>query len=373
MDLIDELKALSSKIAKQMDLVQTEEATKTAFIMPFIAALGYNVFDPTEVTPELDADVGIKKGEKIDYAIWRDGKPIMLIECKSCKTNLDLVNITQVYRYFSSDYFPSDKGARFGIITNGILYRFYADLEARNKMDKKPFLELNMLDIKDSVVEDIKRFSKSAFNLEVNITAATELKYMREIKRILSEQFLNPSEEFVKFFASQIHSGKVTQTIKQQFEELTKRALNQYITDRINEFLKSALTEASQPTTANQPPAEESETQDAENKIVTTEEEIEAYYIVKSLLRQALDLKRVVMRDTGSYCGILLDDKNRKPICRLYLNNPNKKYIGLFDTERNEEKVMINEVDDIYRYADRLQATIQYYDKVNQKEKLPIS
>ena len=64
MDLIDKLRELSARIPKQLDHIQTEEATKNALIMPFISALGYNVFDPTEVTPELNADVGIKKGEK---------------------------------------------------------------------------------------------------------------------------------------------------------------------------------------------------------------------------------------------------------------------------------------------------------------------
>lgn len=357
MDFIDELKALSSKIAKQMDMVQTEEATKNAFVMPFISALGYNVFDPTEVTPELDADIGIKKGEKVDYAILREGKPVMLFECKSCKTNLDLEDMTQLYRYFSVTE------ARFGIITNGIIYRFYTDLEESNKIDKKPFLEFNMLDIKDSVVEDLKRFSKSAFDLEETLTAASELKYTREIKRILLEQLSTPSEEFIKLFASQVYSGKVTQAVKQQFTDLTKRALNQFINDRINERLKSALTETP-PVPPPVLPAEEGQ-EETGSKIVTTEEEKEGYFIVKSILRQIIDVKRIIMRDMLSFCGILLDDTNRQPICRLYFNNPDKKYLGLFDAEKKEERVPINELNDIYQYTEQLQATVQYYEQKN--------
>ncbi|MBN2266769.1 MAG: type I restriction enzyme HsdR N-terminal domain-containing protein [Candidatus Babeliaceae bacterium] len=356
MDFIDEIKALSSKIAKQAEMIQTEEATKNAFIMPFISALGYNVFDPTEVTPELDADIGVKKGEKVDYAILRDGKPVMLFECKSCKTNLDQENITQLYRYFNATE------ARFGILTNGILYRFYTDLEESNKMDKKPFLELNLLELKDAVIDDLKRFCKSAFNLEETLTAAAELKYTREMKRILSDQFTNPSEEFVRFFAAQVYSGKLTQAVKQQFTDLTKRALNQFIADRINERLKSALADepASVPATPSpsEPPQEE-----AESKIVTTQEELEGFYMIKAILRQHIDVSRIVMRDTMSYCGILLDDNNRKPICRLYFNSLKKKYLGLFDAGKKEEKIAIEDVNEIYRYAERLQMAVQFYEQ----------
>lgn len=364
MDFIDELKALASKTTKQIDLIQTEEATKNAFIMPFITVLGYNVFDPTEVTPELNADIGVKKGEKVDYAILQDGKPIILFECKSCKANLDQEKITQLYRYFSVTT------ARFGVLTNGIIYRFYTDLEEPNKMDNKPFLEFNMLDIKESLIDDLKRFTKSAFNLEEMLTAAVELKYTKEIKRILSEQLANPSEEFVKFFASQIYSGKVTQTVKQQFTDLIKRAMNQFINERINERLKSALAEEQPATPAlTQPSANDQEATDTSNKVVTIQEEMEGYYIVKSILRQSMDVNRIIMRDTLSYCGILLDDTNRKPICRLYFNSPKKKYIGLFDVEKKEEKFVINELNDIFQYTEQLQATVRNYELSKEQSK----
>lgn len=356
MDFIDEIKALSSKIAKQMEMIQTEEATKNAFVMPFISALGYNVFDPTEVTPELDADIGVKKGEKVDYAILRDGKPVMLYECKSCKTNLDKEDITQLYRYFNATE------VRLGIITNGVVYRFYTDMEESNKMDKKPFLEVNMLDIKDSTIEDLKRFCKSTFNLDDTLVAAAELKYTREIKRILQDQLTNPSEQFTRFFAAQVYSGTLTQTIKQQFVDLTKRAFNQFINDRINERLKSALTEEKPPVHPTTLSPEEPQ-EEAGNKIVTIQEEMEGYYIVKSILRQHLDVTRVFMRDMVSCCSILLDDTTRKPICRLYFNNPKKKYLGLLDAEKKEEKVPMNDLNEIYNHAERLQATVQFYDQ----------
>jgi len=367
MDLIDQLKALSSKIAKQMDLVQTEEATKNAFVMPFIGALGYNVFDPTEVTPELTADVGTKKGEKVDYAILKEGKPIMLFECKRCKTDLGEENMSQLYRYFNVTE------ARFGILTNGVIYRFYTDLEEPNKMDSKPFLEFNLLDdIKESLVEDLKRFTKGFFNLDETLTAATELKYTKEIKRVMAEQLASPTEDFVKLFASKVYAGKLTQGVKQQFTDLIKKALHQFINDRINERLKSALAEEAQavasPQTGTSSTEDSKEVLDGKGKIITTPAEIEGYHIVKSILRATVDPNRVIMRDTASYCGILVDDNNRKPICRLHFNNLSKKLLGLFDNpEKRDEKVAIGELNEIYQYADRLVATVKNYEDKSKK------
>jgi hypothetical protein len=369
MDLIDQLKALSSTVVKRIDIIQTEEATKNAFIMPFIGALGYNVFDPTEVTPELNADIGTKKGEKVDYAILKDGKPIILFECKWCKSDLDQGHVSQLYRYFTVTE------ARFGVLTNGVLYRFYTDLEEPNKMDAKPFLELNILDIKESTVEDLKKFTKAFFNLDETLTAATELKYTKEIKRIIAEQFINPTDDFVKFFASQVYAGKLTQPVKQQFADLTKRALHQFVNDRISERLKSALAEEVNATTSQQPVVESQSTSGEEGKeaagkgkMLTTEEELEGYHIVKAILSQIIDPNRIAIRDTTNYCNIALDDNKFKTVCRFYFNNPNKKLLGLFDAEKKEEKFSIASLTDIYHYADKIKTTATLFDKAKKIE-----
>ncbi len=359
MDFIDHLRDLSIRIQKQAAGIQTEEATKTAFVMPFIAALGYNVFDPTEVTPELVADVGTKKGEKVDYAILKDGQPIILFECKWCGSDLDSENASQLYRYFSVT------PARFGILTNGIVYRFYSDLENQNVMDAKPFLELDLLNIKEPLVEEVKKFSKSTFDLDNILLTASELKYIREIRKILEDQINNPSEDFVKFFASQVYSGKLTQPVREQFTQITKKTFKQFINDKINERLNIALaSETSHEAKAageSTSKAAENEEVEKDNRIVITEEELEGYYIIKTILREIIDSKRVHIRDTINYCGILLDDNSRKPLARLYLNSPNK-YLGLFDDQKREEKIPIQTLDDIYEYKDRLKSIAQYYD-----------
>lgn len=363
MDFIDKIRDLSARIPKQLEFIQTEEATKNALIMPFIAALGYNVFDPTEVTPELCADVGVKKGEKVDYAILRDSKPIILFECKHHATELGKVQASQLYRYFSVTE------ARFGVLTNGIVYWFYTDLEAPNKMDGKPFFEFNMLDVREAAVEELKKFSKSAFDLNNILTTASELKYTREIKRILLEQIQEPSDEFIKFFASQVYNGRLRQGVREQFAQLTRQAFKQVINDQINERLKTAMESdpipaASAPEAVVQNGAGEPDaaaTAGSPNGVVTTPDEIEGFQIVRAILRDQISVKRIVIRDVQSYCGILLDDNNRKPICRMHFNNP-QKYLSLFDGAK-EERVALESLDDIYTYAERLRATVARYEQ----------
>jgi predicted type IV restriction endonuclease len=328
MDFIDKIRELAARVSKQLEHIQTEEATKNALIMPFIAALGYNVFDPTEVTPELNADVGIKKGEKVDYAILRESKPIILFECKHHAADLGKIHASQLYRYFSVTT------ARFGVLTNGIVYWFFTDLEAPNKMDAKPFFEFNLLDIKEQAVEELKKFTKSAFDLNNILTTASELKYTREIRRIMAEQMQDPSDEFVKFFAAQVYQG-----------------------DKSAEVVPSSSGVAETPTP------------ESEAAMITSAEELDGFYIVKALLREVIEVKRIVMRDVQSYCGILLDDNNRKPICRLHFN-ASQRYVSFFDDQK-DTRMPIAQVDDLYKHADRLKATVARYETKGAPQKAP--
>ncbi len=239
MDFIEQIQAISAKIRKQKDMIQTEEATKTAFVLPFIRALGYDIFDPTEVVPEFTADVGIKKGEKVDYAICLDGKVSILFECKACNSPLGEAQSSQLYRYFSTT------AARLAVLTDGVMYRFYSDTEEPNIMDSKPFMEFNMLDVQENLVPELKRMTKQSFNLDEIISVAGDLKYTREIKRLCSEEFQSPSEEFVMFFARKTYPRKVTQSVREQFTAITKRALTEFMNDTINDRLRSAMAQPS--------------------------------------------------------------------------------------------------------------------------------
>ena len=357
MDFIDQLRALSSRITNvRRENVQTEEATKNAMVMPFIQILGYDVFDPEEVRPEQIADIGMKKGEKIDYAILRDGKPIILIECKKYGGDLCIDHAGQLLRYFHV------ADARFGVLTNGIVYRFYTDLENRHRMDKTPFFEFNILDFKERDVDELKKFAKSAYDLDTILNTANDLKYTRAIQTRLAEWMLNPSEEFVKLVSTDLIPGKrFTPALNDQFTLITKRAFEQLLAERINDRLKGAMAPESlsitDPTTPVIPPSDGA----VEPQIITTPEEIEGFHIVRSILRDVISPRRVIMRDALSYCAVLLDDNNRKPICRLRFNNTQKLAIGLFDDKKEEIKMPLESLDDLYSHADRLKATVLLY------------
>jgi predicted type IV restriction endonuclease len=353
MDLIDKLKNISESIPKQIKHIETEEATKNAFVMPFLNALGYNVFDPTEVVPEFTADVGTKKGEKVDYAIMREGQPTILIECKPCNTDLDKEHASQLYRYFSVT------PARFGVLTNGIIYRFYTDIEEPNKMDAKPFLEIDMSEIKEVHVKELKKFTKISFDLDEILTTASELKYTGEMKKIIASEMIDPSEDFVKFFAKKVYSGPVTERVRLKFTGITKTAMNQFIKDQVSARLQSALEASTEEKKVEEKPEVLVE---SKKRVVTTEDEWEGYYIIKAILHEVLDINRVAIRDNLSYCGILLDNSNRKPICRLHFNGK-QKYLGLFDENKKEEKILIETINDIYNHSEKLKTTISFYDK----------
>lgn len=357
MELIDKLKEISVRIDKQGSTIQTEEATKTAFIMPFISALGYDIFNPAEVVPELNADVGIKRGEKVDYAIMIDNKPIILIEAKSLGTNLDNVHASQLYRYFSVT------DARFGVLTNGAIYRFFTDIDESNRMDPKPFLEIDLANINKYSVKALTKFTKPTFNLENILESASVLKYTREIKNKLFREMNEPSDDFVRLLAKGVHSGPLTRNVRAQFKDITKTAFTQFIHDLVNERITSALQ-----TPEEEHKGENETVLERVEEIVTTDEEWEGYYIVRAILSETIDNNRIAIRDRKSYCNILLDDNQNKIIIRLYFNTK-QKHIGLFDKQEKDkrgtrlaDKVPIESVSDIYHFNDRIKKTAQKYE-----------
>ncbi len=355
MDFIDHLRVLSSRIATTKDVIQTEEATKNAMVMPLIQLLGYNVFDPLEVTPELVADVGTKKGEKVDYAILKEGQPILLFECKKAGAELNINHAGQLFRYFHVT------AARFGVLTNGLVYKFFTDLEQPNKMDEKPFFEFSILDFKDRDVDELKKFAKTTFDIDTILTTATDLKYTRAIQSRLAEWMANPTEDFVRLVSADLLGNKrFTPVIKDQFTQITKRAFEQLVGARINERLKGAMTPESTSVAEPSAPVITPESSN-EPQVATSDEEVEGYHAVRAILREVVSPKRIVMRDAQSYCAILLDDNNRKPICRLRFNNPQKLRLGVFNDKREEEQVSLDSVDDIFNFANQLKATALAY------------
>lgn len=359
MGMSEEITNLSNKISEKLDRVQTEEATKTAFILPFIRlVLGYDHTDPDEVVPEFTADVGTKKGEKVDYAIMIDGKPIILMECKPAKTDLDKEHASQLYRYFSVTE------AKFGILTNGVIYSFYTDIDEPNKMDKKPFFEIDLRNVTESDEKELKQFTKSAFDLDNILESASELKYKNEMKKIMAEQLKDPSDEFVRFFAKKVYPGVLTKNAKTQFTQITKSALNQFIKERVDERITKALDSEN----TEEKTTEEISFKKDKNEIITTEEEWEGFYIIKAILSELVDPERVFIRNRQSYCGVLLDNNQYKVICRMHFKSPKQKYVGFFDSQersasgsRIEDKIALDNINDTYKHAEKLRSTVKHY------------
>jgi hypothetical protein len=354
MDFIDKITAISKKIPLQREHIQTEEATKNAFVMPFIDALGYNLFNPMEVVPEFVADVGSKKYEKVDYALLRDGQPVILFECKWCGADLDKAHAAQLSRYFAFTE------ARFGILTNGIVYRFFSDLDKPNKMDAKPFFEFDMLDFTETQVEELKKFSKPRFDLDGIMATASELKYTREIRRVMANEFASPSDEFVRFFAKRVYSGPLFAGVRERFIVFTAKAAKQFTNELVSDRLKIALGGGAEPPVVDGEELIADPGERAKRKVSTTQEELEGYFAVKLIARSVVDSKRIVIRDTLSYCGILFDDNNRQPICRLHFNRE-QKYLVIFDDQKKETRVAIESVDDIFNYSDQITAIVTHY------------
>lgn len=292
----------------------------------------------------------------------KDGTPIMLIECKHWKPDLNLHD-NQLKRYYVASK------AKFGVLTNGIIYRFYADLIKENIMDDVPFLEINLEKIRETQIEEVKKFCKENFDLDNILSSANELKYMSEVKKVIRSEFDEPSAELVKLLTKRVYEGIVTQKVLDQFTDIVMRALKSHINDVMSEKLGIAIkaTEAAGAPIQSSSPATETKEEDPTkmddkaSKINTTVEELEGYYVVKSIVCEVIPSERVTYRDSQSYFAIFADDNNRKPICRLHFNNLNNKRIGFVDENRNEQMKTIEKLDDIYNYKKQLIEAAQRY------------
>ena len=228
----------------------------------------------------------------------QDGTPVILIECKSITENLERHD-SQLFRYFGTT------PAKFAILTNGIFYRFYTDLEDANKMDKDPFLTINILDIRDNQVPELKKFCKSVFDIDSIFSTASELKYAHEFKNIFTAQLDDPSDDFLRFFLQGCYSGPKTQNVMEKFRPILKKALNDLVSEMMNDKIKTALggsggsvsiSEAKPVEVPVSEPVEDEEQGKRVPNIITTEEELEAYFIIKNLLGDITDIHNITYK-----------------------------------------------------------------------------
>lgn len=358
MEFEEKIGQMSDKVEKLKDSIATEEATKNALIMPFIAqVLGYDVFDPTEVIPEFVADVGVKRGEKIDYALVLDGEVQILIECKKVGAPLTFENASQLYRYYACTK------AHIGVLTNGQTWNFYMDLDEKNKMDDKPFLVLDLLDIDKSALPALQKLTKPSFDLDAIASSAENMKYLSALRPIVADELKNPSDDLVRLFAGKVYDGILRQNVIDRFRPLVEKSIKRFLSDQVNDRLESALDAERQ---QSEELAEEVDDGEENNVpsgpidgIVTTEEEIYGYQIVKAIACSEVSPDRITMRDAKSYCSIFLDDNNRRPIVKLCFNG-RQKSIMLFKDGKEDKREMIDAVEDIYLYADAIRKEVKH-------------
>ncbi len=351
MSLLETLQMLRKNGERVRDRLDTEEATKNALVMPFLRALGFDPFDPDAVVPEFTADVGVKKGEKVDYALKKDGELIVLVECKACNANLKDVHYNQLFRYFSVTT------ARVAVLTNGFDWWFFSDVDERNKLDTKPFYRFALDEFNEADVRQLEKFSSRTFDANALDETASTLKYTSLIKNEIKNEISNPSDDLVRLLTKRVYSGHYTNSIRELFSPLVATAFNETIRDLVNIRLTHALSQVND-TTDSQAEATTFDEEKPDSDIVTTEEEIESFLIIKNIARRYVNKNRIVMRDQKSYCNVLLDNNNRKPIIRFYFSG-NQKRVSF---AKESDRVPIETVDELFDMEERIRQVIEAYE-----------
>ena len=350
MEFCEKIEQLKERAINIRESLSTEEATKNALVMPFLNMLGYDVFNPLEVVPEYVADSRFKKDEKVDYAIIKDGKPIILIECK--KIDNDKLDVKkhagQLFKYFTASK------AKFIILTNGIVYKFFSDIDETNVLDKEPFFVFNITDFKQAQLETLFEFCKDKFDVDKAYSNAGDLKYIKQFELVIESEYRSPSDDFVRYLLdkSGIYDGVKTAKVIDKHKKTTVEAFNLFMSKVMKTSLDFSLNK---------------QVEDKEkSQVVTTVEELEGYAIVKSILNGDIAVERVVYRDNASYFNVILDDNIRKTICRLYFNR-SKKYIA-FVNENGENKIQINSLNEIFKYSNLIKEKVLEIDKEYSKK-----
>lgn len=351
---IENLQATAEKY-RESDL--NEAQTDAAFIRPFIAALGYDHKDVFEVVPQYSTAFGDTKKYRVDYAIVLGDLPAILIEVKKQGHPLN-------DRPDQLAFYMNSTDARFGIYTNGLIYKFFSDLDEEKKMDVRPFMEINLADTDEMSVRALNRFTKDSFNIDRAVEAAGTLKYTRGMRQVLAKQYESPDEDFIQWLGKRVYDGVFNKKVKDHFTPMVRNAFRSFVTERANMALQSAMKKDIDGSDGPEEEIdEESNSGENDKGIETTAEEIEGWMIVKGMigatLRSSIDPSRVRYRDYKGFFKVLLDRKSKQEICRFYFNSSNKK-IRVFEREGKQVTHPIESLDDIYRFTDQIKERAQY-------------
>jgi hypothetical protein len=354
MDFSETIKSLADRAQKLKASLNTEEATKTALVLPFMGALGYDVFNPLEVVPEFIADIAGKKGEKVDYAIVQDGKPIMIFECKTCGTNLDTIGRDQLHRYFLT------LESCIGILTDGIRYQFFSHGDDGKNMDTHPFMEVSLENIDPTLLPELRKLCKGRFDLKNTLDAVCELKFIRQVKLALDANLESPDMDFVDYLMSKAGLKGVRQKAKEErYLPYTKRALTEFVAEQVDTRLKAALAATSKK--EGEPSALPVAVEEVD---IITEDEWQAYYLVKSTLMGIVDAERVVLRNLAGTGRSAVDlDSRYKPLLFMSFADTDKKTVELVTCGQTKDRQThsISKIEDLLQFADTMRSTARTY------------
>lgn len=365
----DELQKLSVQVKERMIHISNEEMTKQALIIPFVQMLGFDVFNPIEVRPEYSADFGKKKGEKVDYALFKDNEPIIFIEAKAVNENLNNHD-AQLSRYFNSA-----TEVKLAILTNGVEYRFFTDLNANNVMDDTPFLKINLLNLKDSDIENLNNLRKENFDKESLINYAEELVYTSTLNDTLRNLFSNPSDEFIRFIVKDFSETRITSSVIERFRPLVKKAISNAVLEIVSKGLyqqEASATKQEEVSVAEVVAEEivENEFEESNKKgVVTTEDELKGFEIVKGILeKNNRDISEVNYRDTTNYFSVYLKNTT-KWIIRFNLDAGKKNVMTKLTVESAKESCPSFEVEQAPRSVGESRVYINSVDDMEKLEK----
>ena len=221
---LKDLQDLAKQATEHRDIfANNEQSVKTSLVLPFIGGLGYDYLSPTEVIAEYTADVGIKRGEKVDYAVMRDGEPIILFECKALSNALGVSEISQLFRYFQST------NADIGVLTNGVIYKFFSDLIDAGRMDDTPFMEVDIRCATEDDIAELGRFSKDIFDADGIKSAVINAKRVSVLKEYLGSVYERPDDEFARLLLRKLISGSISKRRLEEHRDLVKLAFHEFV------------------------------------------------------------------------------------------------------------------------------------------------
>lgn len=341
----DDIAKVAEKVRKQVDLVVGEQATKMGLIAPFFSALGYDVFDPTEVIPEYVASFATKKAgqfEKVDYAIAINGTIAMIVEAKARDKK------PEAHDGQLSKYFNGLLATKVAIITNGIEYRFFTDLNHANVMDVEPFFSFNILNYDQKHIENLKLFHRDNFDSTTIKHHAEHMVYLKGMTQVVDSLLRSPSDEFIRFLITQLNTlapsyaveGQINKKVIEKFRLIVKKAIQGSLVDLMTQSISREMGQpgdlpAEQPVVSTgEDQSEPEQEQEEDAKVETTAEELEVFEKVKFIAaRSARSKIEVKYKDVMAYFGLNVGKTNWW-FLRFYLSPKRKSFVTRLPVDR---------------------------------------